>query len=144
MKSSTLTHVRVHAQSKDGRLLAVASDTGYVTLFDAETGQLVSTFPGTSSVASPPTLHLARLLTLALAPMTLNALSYTLHSPLESDPLSHLHLGPAHHRLGRQAHQRIRYSCAYERLWIERWEQEGAGGEFGRARGMGRVRRGKE
>lgn len=69
MKSSTLTHVRVYAQSKDGRLLAVASDTGYVTLFDAETGQLVSTFPGKSSVASPPTLHLARLLTLALAPV---------------------------------------------------------------------------
>lgn len=36
-------------QSKDGRLLAVASDTGYVTLFDAETGQLVSTFPAHSS-----------------------------------------------------------------------------------------------
>ncbi|ORY90703.1 WD40-repeat-containing domain protein [Leucosporidium creatinivorum] len=35
--------------SKDGRLLAVASDTGYVTLFDAETGQLVSTFPAHSS-----------------------------------------------------------------------------------------------
>ncbi|KAM0787931.1 hypothetical protein ACM66B_006136 [Microbotryomycetes sp. NB124-2] len=35
--------------SQSGRLLAVATDTGYVTLFDSETGQLVSTFPAHSS-----------------------------------------------------------------------------------------------
>ncbi|KAK4052127.1 Ski complex subunit Rec14 [Microbotryomycetes sp. JL201] len=35
--------------SQSGRLIAVAADTGYVTLFDSETGQLVSTFPAHSS-----------------------------------------------------------------------------------------------
>ncbi|KAK4051306.1 Ski complex subunit Rec14 [Microbotryomycetes sp. JL221] len=35
--------------SQSGKLLAVASDTGYITLFDSETGQLVSTFPAHSS-----------------------------------------------------------------------------------------------
>ncbi|BGP45514.1 Ski complex subunit Rec14 [Rhodotorula kratochvilovae] len=35
--------------SKSGSLLAVASDTGYVTLFDAETGALVSSFPAHSA-----------------------------------------------------------------------------------------------
>ncbi|CEQ39246.1 SPOSA6832_00748, partial [Sporobolomyces salmonicolor] len=34
--------------SNGGNLIAVATDTGYVTLFDAETGALVSTFPGPS------------------------------------------------------------------------------------------------
>lgn len=38
------------SQSQGGNLLAVSSDTGYVTLFDAETGSLVSSFPGESPV----------------------------------------------------------------------------------------------
>lgn len=33
-------------QSISGSLLAVASETGYVSLFDAETGALISSFPG--------------------------------------------------------------------------------------------------
>jgi WD40 repeat protein len=32
--------------SPDGRFLAVATESGYVSLFDAQTGGLVSTFPG--------------------------------------------------------------------------------------------------
>ncbi|GAA5870756.1 hypothetical protein JCM16303_001578 [Sporobolomyces ruberrimus] len=35
--------------SNGGNLLAVASETGYVTLFDSETGSLVSTFPAHSA-----------------------------------------------------------------------------------------------
>ncbi|GEM09320.1 WD repeat protein 61 [Rhodotorula toruloides] len=35
--------------SRGGNLLAVSSDTGYVTLFDAETGSLVSSFPAHSA-----------------------------------------------------------------------------------------------
>lgn len=35
--------------SNGGNLLAVASETGYVTLFDSETGALVSTFPAHSA-----------------------------------------------------------------------------------------------
>ncbi|KAL8279858.1 hypothetical protein RQP46_007708 [Phenoliferia psychrophenolica] len=35
--------------SADGRFLAVASDTGHVSLFDASTGSLVSTFPAHSA-----------------------------------------------------------------------------------------------
>ncbi|GAA6006167.1 hypothetical protein JCM10207_000548 [Rhodosporidiobolus poonsookiae] len=35
--------------SKGGNLLAVASESGYVTLFDAETGSLVSSFPAHSA-----------------------------------------------------------------------------------------------
>ncbi|GAA5952707.1 hypothetical protein JCM21900_000410 [Sporobolomyces salmonicolor] len=35
--------------SNGGNLIAVATDTGYVTLFDAETGALVSTFPAHSA-----------------------------------------------------------------------------------------------
>ncbi|GAA5907371.1 hypothetical protein JCM8208_007167 [Rhodotorula glutinis] len=35
--------------SKGGNLLAVASDAGYVTLFDAETGALISSFPAHSA-----------------------------------------------------------------------------------------------
>ncbi|BGP00872.1 WD repeat protein 61 [Rhodotorula toruloides] len=35
--------------SQGGNLLAVSSDTGYVTLFDAETGSLVSSFPAHSA-----------------------------------------------------------------------------------------------
>ncbi|GAA6041299.1 hypothetical protein JCM8097_001326 [Rhodosporidiobolus ruineniae] len=35
--------------SKSGSLLAVASETGYVTLFDAETGSLISSFPAHSA-----------------------------------------------------------------------------------------------
>ncbi|GAA5929156.1 hypothetical protein JCM3775_006749 [Rhodotorula graminis] len=35
--------------SKGGNLLAVATDAGYVTLFDAETGSLISSFPAHSA-----------------------------------------------------------------------------------------------
>ncbi|GAA5885148.1 hypothetical protein JCM6882_007250 [Rhodosporidiobolus microsporus] len=35
--------------SKGGNLLAVASETGYVSLFDAETGSLISSFPAHSA-----------------------------------------------------------------------------------------------
>lgn len=34
------------SQSKSGGLLAVASDKGYVSLFDSESGALVTAFPG--------------------------------------------------------------------------------------------------
>lgn len=37
------------SQSPDGRFLAVASDTGHVSLFDASTGSLVSAFPAHSA-----------------------------------------------------------------------------------------------
>ncbi|KDE05882.1 hypothetical protein MVLG_03825 [Microbotryum lychnidis-dioicae p1A1 Lamole] len=35
--------------SQDGRYLAVGSETGYITLFDAQTGSLVATFPAHAS-----------------------------------------------------------------------------------------------
>ena len=48
-------------QSKGGNLLAVATNAGYVTLFDAETGALISSFPGASPSSppspTPPTPH---------------------------------------------------------------------------------------
>lgn len=39
---------RQSLQSKSGSLLAVASDKGYVSVFDTESGTLVSSFPGAS------------------------------------------------------------------------------------------------
>ena len=67
-------------QSKSGKLLAVASDTGYVTVFDSETGQLVSTFPGV-------TVYLQRLTTCPSADERLN-----LHSTLFTDSIHLLHV----------------------------------------------------
>ncbi|SCZ91935.1 BZ3500_MvSof-1268-A1-R1_Chr5-3g08230 [Microbotryum saponariae] len=50
--------------SQDGRYLAVGSETGYITLFDAQTGSLVATFPGQPSseslIFSAPVSRLTR------------------------------------------------------------------------------------
>ncbi|KAL8279917.1 hypothetical protein RQP46_007767 [Phenoliferia psychrophenolica] len=47
--NGTKRRTRSSAHSADGRFLAVASDTGHVSLFDASTGSLVSTFPAHSA-----------------------------------------------------------------------------------------------
>lgn len=47
-KGQGLMHILTYteSQSKSGGLLAVASDKGYVSLFDSESGALVTAFPG--------------------------------------------------------------------------------------------------
>jgi WD40 repeat protein len=114
------THLCSHPQSISGSLLAVASETGYVSLFDAETGSLISSFPGPFyfriAVAPLPVLtpsldaaHSAPIRSLSFtsnllvtgSSIKLTRLTITSHSNLIS------------FSFGRQAHQRLGPTCAH-------------------------------